>query len=61
MRILGTFLAGILIALGSVWILQSLDLVPDTFLTGYIRWGWRGPASAIAGLLLLLTVSRERR
>jgi hypothetical protein len=61
MRILGAILAGVLIAVGSVWILQSLDIVPDTFLTGYIRWGWRGPASAAAGLLLLVAVSREDR
>jgi hypothetical protein len=58
MRIAFTILAGMLIAAGVVWALQSFDFLPDNFMNGYLRWGWRGPAAGAAGLLLLVVVNR---
>jgi uncharacterized membrane protein HdeD (DUF308 family) len=47
-------LAILLIAAGIVWILQGINVLPGSFMTGQIQWAYRGAIAAVAGLVLLL-------
>jgi hypothetical protein len=56
-RILGVCL----IALGVVWILQGVNILPGSFMTGQIQWAWRGGMAAVVGILLLVFARRRGR
>jgi hypothetical protein len=57
LRILGV----LLIAMGIVWFLQGINVLPGSFMTGQIRWAYRGAATAIVGLVVLLWAGRFRK
>ena len=61
MRIVTTILAVILILGGTVWILQGVNILPGSFMTGQIAWAYRGAAAAAIGLVLLVAVNLKRR
>ena len=43
-------LAGALLVLtGVVWILQGINVLPGSFMTGQIRWAYAGIAAAMIG------------
>ena len=61
MRLLGGSgrwpLLGIGLALmltGAVWILQGLDLLKGSFMTGQAFWAWMGAVAILAGLPVLM-------
>jgi hypothetical protein len=54
MRLASRILGGLLIAVGLIWILQGVNILPGSFMTGQIVWAWRGAGTAVAGILLLL-------
>jgi hypothetical protein len=56
LRVVGVLLIGI----GIVWILQGVNVLPGSFMTGQIRWAYYGGAAAIAGILLLVFARRGR-
>jgi hypothetical protein len=49
-----------LIVLGVIWILQGINVLPGSFMTGQIQWAYRGGIAAIMGVLLLL-LARGRK
>jgi len=51
----------LLIAVGVIWILQGINVLPGSFMTGQIQWAYRGGIAAAAGVLLLLLTMRGRR
>jgi hypothetical protein len=61
MRIFGSILGGLMIAVGIIWILQGVNILPGSFMSGQIAWTWRGTFIAIAGILLVWLVNRNRR
>jgi hypothetical protein len=44
--------------LGCVWFLQGVNILPGSFMTGDIRWAYRGAVAAIVGATLLYWVLR---
>jgi hypothetical protein len=60
MRLFSNIASGFLIALGVIWILQGVNILPGSFMTGQIVWAWRGAAAAVVGILLLVVVNRKR-
>jgi uncharacterized membrane protein len=54
---LGMF-AVIACLLGCVWILQGVNILPGSFMTGDIRWAYRGAVVAIVGAAVLYWVLR---
>ena len=60
MRIFGNIAGGLLIAGGAIWILQGVNILPGSFMTGQIVWAWRGVGMAAAGVLLMVVVNRRR-
>jgi len=51
---------GSLLALGGlIWILQGVNVLPGSFMTGDLRWAWRGAGSLIAGIVLIVISFRK--
>jgi len=56
LRIIGAFS----VLLGAIWVLQGINLLPGSFMTGQIRWAVYGGIAVAVGITLLLTVSLRR-
>jgi hypothetical protein len=63
LRLTAKILGGLLIAVGLIWMLQGVNILPGSFMTGQIVWAWRGLGTAVAGILLFLLplALRKRR
>ena len=61
MRVFGNILGVLLIAMGVIWILQGVNILPGSFMAGQVVWAWRGVAAAVVGILLLAVINRKRR
>ena len=55
MRVLGV----ILMIVGVIWILQGVNILPGSFMTGHVIWAVYGGLAAAAGIGLL-ALSRRR-
>jgi len=44
----------LLIVFGTIWVLQGINVLPGSFMTGQIQWAYRGGIAALAGVALLL-------
>ncbi|MEO7219545.1 MAG: hypothetical protein ABIZ73_02875 [Gemmatimonadaceae bacterium] len=60
MRIATSVAAVMLMIVGGVWILQGINVLPGSFMTGQASWAIYGTISLIAGMALLL-VTRSRK
>ena len=54
--VVGGFL---LIVVGIVWILQGLDVLKGSFMTGQGFWAWMGAVAILVGLPLILRGMRR--
>jgi hypothetical protein len=61
MRIVLKILAILLIVMGIIWILQGVNLLPGSYMSGQLAWAYRGAAAVIIGLLIWLLVNRRRK
>lgn len=61
MRIALRAVAILLMGMGTVWILQGINILPGSFMTGQIQWAYRGAAAVIVGLIVLLLTIRGRK
>lgn len=59
MRTFGKVLGILMILGGSVWILQGINLLPGSFMTGDPRWAVRGAALLVVGIVLFIISSRR--
>lgn len=57
MEFLRDLFAALLVMIGVVWILQGVNILPGSFMTGDLRWAAAGLVSAVVGIVLL----RRRR
>ena len=46
--------------LGCVWILQGIDILPGSFMTGQTKWAIYGALLVIIGIGLLFSANRRR-
>ena len=56
LRIIGICLMG----MGTVWILQGVNILPGSFMPGQMVWAYRGAATALVGLVILLLSFRRK-
>ena len=54
-RIVGT----VLTLGGLIWILQGVNVLPGSFMSGDLRWAWRGAGSLIVGIVLIVVSFRK--
>jgi hypothetical protein len=60
MRI-GLNIAGVLLILiGAIWILQGINVLPGSFMSGQTKWAVNGAIAAAVGLALLAVANRRR-
>jgi len=61
MKISLNLLGAVLIVTGCIWILQGVNILPGSFMTGQIRWAVYGGIAVAVGVALLLSANRRRR
>jgi hypothetical protein len=50
----------LLVLMGGIWILQGINVLPGSFMTGQIRWAIYGGIAAVAGLVLIVLAGRKK-
>ncbi len=60
MKIVFYILGGLLILGGGVWVLQGINILPGSFMTGDPQWAINGAISIIIGIGLIL-LGRSRK
>ncbi|MGZ3306669.1 MAG: hypothetical protein ACXU8U_12485 [Asticcacaulis sp.] len=48
-RIAMSVIAALAVILGVIWILQGLNILPGSFMTGHMEWTWRGAIMVVVG------------
>ena len=59
MRIVLQVIAGLVTLIGGVWVLQGLNILPGSFMTGDIKWAIIGAAAIISGVGLFAWARRK--
>ncbi len=44
----------LLVLMGGVWILQGINVLPGSFMTGQTKWAVYGVLTAVAGIVLIV-------
>jgi len=60
MKIFLNVLGVLLVLMGGIWVLQGVNILPGSFMTGQMVWAWRGGAAAVVGIVLLVLANRKR-
>jgi hypothetical protein len=47
-------IGGLLILGGAVWVLQGVNILPGSFMTGQIQWAYNGAIAIVIGIGLIL-------
>jgi hypothetical protein len=51
----GLYIIGALLVLGgTVWVLQGINILPGSYMTGQIQWAYNGAIAIIIGIGLIL-------
>ena len=58
-RVLATILCGPMLLIGCIWILQGINILPGSFMTGDIKWAVFGAILAAAGAALVYWINRR--
>ena len=61
MRIFLNIVGVLLILIGGVWILQGINILPGSFMTGQIQWAIYGAISLVVGVGVLIFANRARQ
>lgn len=61
MRKVLNILGGIMIFFGVVWVLQGVNILPGSFMTGQIKWAVYGAIAIAVGAVLLVGARRIDR
>ena len=60
MKIVLRIVAILLMVFGTIWILQGVNVLPGSFMTGQIQWAYRGGIAVVAGIAILVFSMRKR-
>jgi hypothetical protein len=59
MRMLMTIVGVLLVLIGGIWILQGINVLPGSFMTGQTKWAIYGALAAVAGIVLIVLARRR--
>jgi hypothetical protein len=59
MRIAKNFLGIVFVLIGAVWILQGINIIPGSFMTGQMKWAVIGGVMLILGIIMLATGNKR--
>ena len=54
MKTLLYIVGGLLILVGVIWVLQGINILPGSFMTGQIQWAYNGAIAIVIGIGLIL-------
>ena len=60
MRLILNVVGAVVALLGVVWILQGINVLPGSFMTGQIKWAYYGAIALVAGCIMLFAAKRMR-
>lgn len=60
MRIALNVVGALCVLMGCIWILQGINVLPGSFMTGQVRWAIYGAIGALVGVGLLVAANRRR-
>jgi hypothetical protein len=60
MRIVLNVLGVLCLLLGCVWILQGINILPGSFMTGQTKWAIYGGFLVVVAVILLISANRRR-
>jgi uncharacterized membrane protein HdeD (DUF308 family) len=60
MRIVLNIVAVLCILLGCIWLLQGINILPGSFMTGQTKWAVYGGILVVVGIAVLMTANRRR-
>lgn len=61
MRIVLNIVGGLLVLVGTIWILQGINALPGSFMSGQSQWAMRGTILVFAGIAGLVWANRKRK
>jgi len=61
MRIALNVLGVLSLLMGGVWLLQGINILPGSFMTGQTKWAVYGGLLLLAGIGVLIVANRRRR
>ena len=61
MKIVINIVSVLLVLLGSIWVLQGINVLPGSFMTGQMRWAVRGAILIVVGIAGLVWGNRKRQ
>jgi hypothetical protein len=59
MKLILTIVGALAVLLGGVWILQGINILPGSFMTGDIKWAIYGAILAVAGIAAIVWARRR--
>jgi uncharacterized membrane protein HdeD (DUF308 family) len=60
MRIALIVLAILCLLVGCIWILQGINVLPGSFMSGHTKWSLYGGLMVLVGIALLVAATRRR-
>jgi len=60
MRIVLNLAGGLCLLIGCVWVLQGVNVLPGSFMTGQTKWAVYGAILLLIGIGLLIRANRRR-
>ena len=60
MRMTAIVFGVLLLLVGIVWILQGINVLPGSFMTGQTKWAVNGAICVVVAIALLVWASRNR-
>jgi uncharacterized membrane protein len=60
MRIAFNVLGVLCLLVGCIWILQGINILPGSFMTGQTKWAVYGGIMVVVGIVLLISGNRRR-
>ena len=59
MRIILSLVGVLCLLIGGVWVLQGINVLPGSFMTGQTKWAIYGAALLCVGIVLLVMANRR--
>lgn len=60
MRIALNVVGSLCLLMGCVWILQGINVLPGSFMTGQTKWAVYGAFAVVSGISMLIAAHRRR-
>ncbi|HSA97071.1 MAG TPA: hypothetical protein VLJ16_13535 [Acidobacteriota bacterium] len=61
MKVFRTILGILLVLIGGVWVLQGINILPGSFMTGQIKWAAYGGIAVVIGIIVISWAQKKKR